>query len=237
MLGQLQLPGDHVSRLDLSVALRGISVQQAASSVGITLGGEREPLAPVRPEHYEQSARIAESAAGAGETTVAEPGPNATVIRVAVGRDGLLARATRCRAAAAMRAEQPRPAPLPGEIHGISPVAGGWPVVGATALAPADASLAPVVPLRAESGSEAGDSDGAEAEDEDEAAVRGLRERMMPLEVKLAELTPGLQRVSDLAEAEGVYLSGLLVALAPLVLATVPPFVMLPPASGLLAKE
>jgi len=103
MLGQLELPGDHVSRLVLSAALHGISIQAAAAQVGITLGAEREPLAPVRPEHYEQSARVAQAA---GQARRAQQFLNA---------------------AAAMRRLM-RDVPTTGastEIHSTSTVAGG----------------------------------------------------------------------------------------------------------------
>ncbi|BBX87909.1 bifunctional DNA primase/polymerase [Mycolicibacterium aubagnense] len=103
MLGQLQLPGDHVSRLALSAKLRGVTVQQASAAVGITLGGDREPPTPVRPEHHEQAARLAEAA-------------------------GEAARAERFRAAAeAMRKRQyATPSDSThGERHGVSAVVGG----------------------------------------------------------------------------------------------------------------
>lgn len=62
MIGQLELDGDHLSRLDLSAALTGMTRREAAARVGITLGADREPLAAVLPEHYEQYACTAEAA-------------------------------------------------------------------------------------------------------------------------------------------------------------------------------
>lgn len=58
MIGLLQLGGDHLSRLQLSAAVRGISEREAAAAVGIELGGGREELAPVRPEHYDHDAEM-----------------------------------------------------------------------------------------------------------------------------------------------------------------------------------
>jgi hypothetical protein len=99
MLGDLNLDRDHLSRLDLAVALRGCSRTEAAASVGITLGGEQEPLAPLTAEGFEESAAACEAAG-----------------------DHSTARTIRAHAAK-LRAE--RAARLPTEIFAPSPIAGG----------------------------------------------------------------------------------------------------------------
>ncbi|ULP45891.1 DUF3987 domain-containing protein [Mycolicibacter virginiensis] len=60
MIGELGLNNDHLSRLNFAALLRGVKPRDAAASVGIQLGGGNgEDLAPVRPEHFEESAREA----------------------------------------------------------------------------------------------------------------------------------------------------------------------------------
>lgn len=56
MLAELGLPGEHVSRLDLAVALRGESRRDAAATHGISLGEERQELGDVSPGAYERTA-------------------------------------------------------------------------------------------------------------------------------------------------------------------------------------
>lgn len=61
MLAELGLPGEHVSRLDLAVALRGESRRDAAATHGIQLGEEREELQSVTPDVYDRlAARFAD---------------------------------------------------------------------------------------------------------------------------------------------------------------------------------
>ncbi|PQM53747.1 hypothetical protein C5U48_02775 [Mycolicibacter virginiensis] len=85
MIGELRLDNDHLSRLNLAAKLRGVSVQVAAASVGITLGGGNgEELAPVRPDHYEESAR---EATQRGETARAAMFRKAAAVLRATGPD------------------------------------------------------------------------------------------------------------------------------------------------------
>lgn len=56
MLAELGLPGDHLSRLDLAVALQGESRRVVAAGHGIQLGEERQELGSVRPSNYDRLA-------------------------------------------------------------------------------------------------------------------------------------------------------------------------------------
>lgn len=57
MIGELNLNGHHLSRLDLACALRGQSRQEVARSHGIQLGEERQELGILTPEDYERMAK------------------------------------------------------------------------------------------------------------------------------------------------------------------------------------
>lgn len=57
MLAELGLAGEHVSRLDLAVALRGESRRDAAATHGIQLGEERQELDVVNAEFYDRAAK------------------------------------------------------------------------------------------------------------------------------------------------------------------------------------
>ncbi|MFA5711725.1 bifunctional DNA primase/polymerase [Mycolicibacterium sp.] len=260
MIGQLELDGDHLSRLDLSVALRGVSRREAAAAVGIELGGGAEPLTPVRPEHYEQAARNAEDA-------------------------GQPQRAARFRqAASALRALMPDAgADARGEIHGASPIAGGFPaaptphqersiIEGANALdsAPAPApdadehpeqEAAPAEPAKQRTiirlpgvplaempvpGPEEIYEYPIPAIPDHVPAVRGARTEFADVLPPIANrqshdtvkyewvftATPGLSQIAAAADARGVSRWGMLGALLPRVAAHIPPTVRLIPADG-----
>ncbi|GJF09601.1 hypothetical protein NGTWS0302_14280 [Mycolicibacterium cyprinidarum] len=125
MIGQLELNRDHLSRLDLSVALTGLTRREAAARVGITLGGG-EPLAAVLPEHYEQHACAAEAAGQADR---------AAQFREAAS--GMRAQQALFPAGAA--AGQP-------EIHGQSPIIGGIPTPPAIGAAGGAAAIVDGLP-------------------------------------------------------------------------------------------
>ncbi|MFV8137442.1 DUF3987 domain-containing protein [Mycolicibacterium senegalense] len=101
MLAELGLPGEHVSRLDLAVALRKQSRHDVAAAQGIQLG-QRDELGSVWPANYE---RIADHFERRGETA-----------RAAMYR----------RAAANMAATMPTPEQR-GETFIDGPVLGGLP--------------------------------------------------------------------------------------------------------------
>lgn len=65
MLGELNLNGHHLSRLDLACALRGESRHSVAAAHGIQLGEERQELGTITPGMYE---RMAADYAAAGDT-------------------------------------------------------------------------------------------------------------------------------------------------------------------------
>lgn len=206
MMAQLGLPGDHVSRLDLACALRGQERRAVAASVGIVLGREREPLAPLTPAYYEQQARELEAA-------------------------GDSVRAAEYRATAAAMAAQMHAPVLPsGEVTTSGRVAGG---------------LASVVPIQSVTGATehvaepetSDDTDGTEAAAEARRVFAELRAKIGGIEHELAALTPGLRRVSDYAESEGVFMHGLLGALLPRIVQDVPPNVLLPPRNGLRSSK
>lgn len=61
MMADLELDGEHVSRLVLAAKLHEITISEAAAAVGIRLGaGGGDDLAPTRPEQFEQAADEAE---------------------------------------------------------------------------------------------------------------------------------------------------------------------------------
>lgn len=223
-------------RLSLYLALTGRDRSEVVREWGLPRGG---PMV-VTAEDFDADADGFELDAEGGETEVAEPGPAGTRDWKEVGRDGLIARATRCRAVAeAMRAEQRIVGTAAGEIYGTSTIAGGampLPVIPAVTGAVVAAALEPVVELHPAGGVE-GEDGGLDETDAEDALVRGLRPAVAALERRLAALTPGMKRLQQLAESEGVFMSGLLVGLAPRVMAEVPPYVLLPPASALLAKD
>lgn len=113
MMRQLNI-GEHVSRLQLSAALRGITEREAAALVGIELGAEREELVGLDPAELLADAETAEAS-------------------------GDHARAARLRASAAnMQSSMPTPQQrgiITGD--GATVVGVSAPVIGATALAPA----------------------------------------------------------------------------------------------------
>lgn len=79
------------------------------------------------------------------------------------------------------------------------------PVVGSVATATVFPAAADTVGA-AEEAAEVSEAD----EDEDLRLVRNLRAEVEVLERKSATMTPGFGRIADLAEAEGIYMSGLL---------------------------
>lgn len=64
MLAELGLPGEHVSRLDLAVGLRGESRHAVAAAHNIVLGEERQELERVTPDVYERLANHFETNLG-----------------------------------------------------------------------------------------------------------------------------------------------------------------------------
>ncbi|CAJ1505253.1 bifunctional DNA primase/polymerase [[Mycobacterium] burgundiense] len=252
MIGQLELDGDHLSRLDLSVALRGVSRREAAASVGIELGGGVEPLTPVRPEHYEQSAREAEAV---GDTE-----------RAALFR----------RAAMALRSMMPDTGTAAGgEIHGASPIAGGVPATprltvlqGGDAAGGEDPEPVPEPEPAAKPKREIKRFQGlvfgeipqpGEGEiheyplppvPDHVPPVRGARTEFANVFPPLANrkshetvkhewvfsATPGLSQVAAAADSRGVSRFGMLAALLPRVAAHIPPTVRLAPAGAAAAE-
>jgi P4 family phage/plasmid primase-like protien len=123
---------EHGSRLQFAAWVRGVSERELAAQFGIQL---HTPLGVLTAEYFDADAARLEAAAAEGVTSVGgPPGPaGAVVIRVEVGRDGLLARAAGSRrAAASMRAagaEEPSAWGVHGSSTGTIPIAGGVPPV------------------------------------------------------------------------------------------------------------
>ncbi|MBE5488580.1 hypothetical protein E3G71_001081 [Mycobacteroides abscessus] len=182
--------------------------------------------------------------------------PVGRVIEVEIGTDGLLRRAQNFRSAAAvMRAKQHVVAPQPaavligaGSVVGLpaslatAPAIGG---LGSTApesgsAGPIDAEAMEQTDDSASTGSELDPDAAIEGEllDETDAAAEArktlheLRPKIKEIERQLAQMTPGLKRVADCAESNGVFMHGLLGSLLPRIVASVPPNVLLPPRNG-----
>ncbi|WP_100452037.1 bifunctional DNA primase/polymerase [Mycobacteroides abscessus] len=176
--------GEHVSRLDLAVALRGESRSTVAASVGIRLGREQE-LTAIDPDHLDEAADEAEAEGDAA--TAAELRSAAEVMRsrqhavapkegaVLVGANSVVgapAPVTISVSAAGKVApvipifgpRTPAPEGLePAPSFGTISAGSAPPTAGANALAPAPASSLLVAPEE--------DEDADEVEDEVEPVV------------------------------------------------------------------
>lgn len=178
------------------------------------------------------------------------------VIRVEVGADGLLRRAAAFRSAAVvMRARQHVVAPQSGAVLiGAGSVVGlpaglaQAPTVGGVGSTAPVVPSAPQEPLDVETVEGAKTAETAPAVDDavegelvegtDNAAearrvFRELRPKIREIERQMRDTTPGLKRAWDYAESEGVFMHGLVGALLPRIMASVPPNVVLPPRNGL----
>ena len=101
-------------------------------------------------------------------------------------------------------------------------VAGVTPGLHAVPVAPV---LPPAVAVPAPGDED--DADGDRASDaENRALLRDLRPKVVALEERIKDLTPGLRRAYDYAESEGVFYHGLLGGLMPRLLQDVPPNVL-----------
>lgn len=255
MIGQLELDGDHLSRLDLSAALTGLSRREAAARVGITLGGG-EPLAPVLPQHYEQYACAAEAA---GQSDRAAQFRHAAAVMrarqtgIPVGTSEPFSEANPAIIGNANSANTTTAAAGSAD-NAVS--GGSAPASGAALQAPETVSKAPNrtvlrFPGRAMADiPEPGDHEIHEypipAIPDEVPPVRGARtewaEVLPPLANRKAHATvkyewifsatPGLSQVAAAADSRGVGRWGMLGALLPRVAATIPPTVRLVPADG-----
>lgn len=227
---QLGLDADcSYDRLRFAAAVRGVDQDELAQEWG--LPARPDGLQALNPDDLEAYADDIDSWAEAGETEMPIPGPHGATDWAVV--DMAAWAAAHRRGAAAIRADREAAAARVQQLG----QAGGesfaqLPVVGSVATATVFPAAADTVGA-AEEAAEVSEAD----EDEDLRLVRNLRAEVEVLERKLATMTPGLGRIADLAEAEGIYMSGLLVALGPLVLSSVPPNVLLPPTNGVLHKS
>lgn len=232
MIGQLELDHDHLSRLDLSVALTGMTRKEAAARVGITLGADREPLAAVLPEHYEQYACTAEAAGQARQA--AQFREAAAVMRAQARIPGTEARGGEV---FLRRSTTMIGGPGPAELTDLNldelvlqPAAVGDRVTVSSLtglIPPAPGAAAAAEPIEEDPGPEVEPLAGV---DTGKALMRDLEE--LDRRTGIWDMLPFLRNVAAAADSRGVGRWGLLGALQPRIACRVPPHVRLVGADG-----
>lgn len=253
------LPQGGYSRLDAFCGLTGRSRGDAMRELGLV---QENRFTAVDADDLEEAAAEFEAAAEAGGrveswptvgTPMSDGSYKGEVVEVEVGPDGLLRRAAAFRSAAAdMRARQHTVATQPaavligaGSVVGLPAGLAPTPTIGGLGAA---VPPAPQEPLDVETVGETKTTETAPAVDDavegelvegtDNAAearrvFRELRPKIREIERQMRDTTPGLKRAWDYAESEGVFMHGLVGALLPRIMASVPPNVVLPPRNGL----